>query len=205
LRWIASRQEARRLARERKHLQRIEEQALRAQGVAEDEARRQAAKEAENLVRKVRGRKQLDAEDEVRGRDVVWWMDRLIGPKLRFYAGALLLAGSILWLWQNKLLSREVVQQAADAAAGAASGSAEGTGQVQELGRGWWERAKQAQPVSLPFVPEALRRSVSNINALLAGLLLLVSAFTGQVPKVLLMFGGGCVIFVLQFFGLVWP
>jgi len=205
LRWIASRQEARRLARERKHLQRIEEQALRAQGVAEDEARRQAAKEAENLVRKVRGRKQLDPEDEVRGRDVVWWMDRLIGPKLRFYAGALLLAGSILWLWQNKLLSREVVQQAADAAAGAASGSAEGTGQVQELGRGWWERAKQAQPVSLPFVPEALRRSVSNINALLAGLLLLVSAFTGQVPKVLLMFGGGCVIFVLQFFGLVWP
>lgn len=206
LRWMAARQEARRLARERKHLQRIEEQALRAEGMAEDEARRQAAKQAENLVRKVRGRKQLEPEEEVRGRDAVWWIDRIIGPKLRFYLGALLLAGSVLWLWQNKLLTRDVVQQATQAATEAAtSGSAEGAGQVRELGKGWWERAKQAQPVSLPFVPEMLCRWVSNFNALLAGLLLVASAFTGEVPKVLLMFTAGWVVFVLQFFGLAWP
>ncbi len=206
LRWMAARQEARRLARERKHLQRVEEQALRAQGVAETDARRKAAEQAENLVRKVRGRKQLDAEDDIRGRDFVWWMDRTIGPKLRFYSGALLVAGSVLWLWQNKLLTREVVQQATQAAAEAASGGNEqGTGQVRELGRSWWQRAAQAQPVRLPFVPENVCRWVSNLNALVAGLLLLASAFTGEVPKVLVLFIGGWVVFALQFFGLAWP
>jgi hypothetical protein len=206
LRWIAARQEARRLARERKHLQRVEEQALRAQGMAEDEARRKAAQEAENLVRKVRGRKQLDPQDEIRGRDIVWWMDRIIGPKLRFYLGAVLLAGSLVWLWQNKLLSREVVQQATQAATQAASGKDDGGAeQVRELGASWWQRAQKAQPLKLPLVPEYMCRWLSNFNALLAGLLLLASAFTGEVPKVLLIFAAGCAVFALQFFGLAWP
>lgn len=206
VRWIAARQEARRQARERKHLQRVEEQALRAQGVAETDARRKAAEQAENLVRKVRGRKQLDVEDDIRGRDFVWWMDRIIGPKLRFYSGALLVAGSVLWLWQNKLLTRDVVQQATHAAAEAASDdNAQGTDQMRELGKSWWQRAAQSQPVRLPFVPESVCRWVSNLNALLAGLLLLASAFTGEVPKVLLLFIGGWVVFALQFFGLAWP
>lgn len=206
LRWITARQEARRLARERKHLQRVEEQALRAQGVAETDARRKAAEQAENLVRKVRGRRQLDVEDDIRGRDFVWWMDRTIGPKLRFYSGALLVAGSVLWLWQNKLLTREVVQQATQAAREAASGGNEqGTDQMRELGRSWRQRAAQAQPVRLPAVPEKVCRWVSNLNALGAGLLLLASAFTGEVPKVLVLFIGGWVVFALQFFGLAWP
>jgi hypothetical protein len=82
----------------------------------------------------------------------------LLGSKVRFLAGAVLLAGCLVWV-----NARDLVPQA--------------EGLLAWSGwREWWYRAEVAQPLRVPLLPALVGQVLSTCNAGLAGLLLVLSA-----------------------------
>jgi eukaryotic-like serine/threonine-protein kinase len=105
-------------------------------------------------------------------------LDVILGPRVRFLAGALLLAGCVLWINQNKLISAKEIENLASTAvktkdaSEAADAAAAKTKKVQE-------RARDAKPLDLPPIPKAVTNLFRDFNPGVAGLLLIVSAFFG--------------------------
>ncbi|QDU20270.1 serine/threonine-protein kinase [Urbifossiella limnaea] len=131
---LDARLEARRLARERKHLQRIEAKALEAEGVSKAEAKAKAAELAEGMVeqaaeatqarkegKEVSVREMVAAAKERRrpnpGKNIAgkplrsmgpkYFLNAVLGQRTRFVLGAAVFAAGLLWMSQNGLLSKD--------------------------------------------------------------------------------------------------
>lgn len=142
VRWIDAKQQARREARERRLLQKIEEKGLEARGVNLLTARRQARRAAEAMVMMAAEIKEVDRQPHaVRGQRIAIGqalrdaaakpemvlnereqgligprtdgpLNLILGPGPRFLAGALLLTGCLFWMHQNQLLTKEKLDEA---------------------------------------------------------------------------------------------
>ncbi|MFO0910825.1 MAG: serine/threonine-protein kinase [Isosphaeraceae bacterium] len=125
--------------------------------------------------------------DDRRAR-LVGLLDRVIGPKPRFLAGALLLIGCLAWMHQNNLINAEqarVLQESARRAAEAARNldtSALST-EAAALAQRAAEDARRAQGVEVTqtlqtrWLPAALAQLVSSFGAGAGGLILILSSF----------------------------
>ncbi len=117
--------------------------------------------------------------DRDRPRFLVGLANMIIGPKIRFLAGAALLAGCVAWMHQNAMISTEQATAIVDAAK---AGDVEA---LQSHAKAGVERARQvaARPtetLDLPVVPPRLLELVSSFGAGAGGLILIVSAlFSG--------------------------
>jgi hypothetical protein len=211
--WADARLEARRAAREQKHLKRIEARALEAKGVGRAEAAARAEDLAAVLVDQAgeaRRARQAGREANLRGmvkaartgrpkpgyniagkrlRDR-WLRDLLdgwFGRRLRFLLGALLVAAGLAWMNQNGVLDRPL--KAHPVVAQVADG------QVMLALTTLSE--PNDKPLALPVVPAALTAAVNSYRVPAAGLCLLASSlfffgWRSSVPGVL---GAALVVF----------
>jgi eukaryotic-like serine/threonine-protein kinase len=97
------------------------------------------------------------------------------GPKLRFLAGATLVAGCVAWMYQNAMISEE---HAAALIAAAKAGDVQAMQSHAEASVSQVRAAAARETTSLylPFVPEDLLVLVSSFGAGAAGLVLIFSA-----------------------------
>jgi eukaryotic-like serine/threonine-protein kinase len=207
--WLETRVQARRAARERKHLRAVEEKSLQAEGVQKAEAQRRAEQvadvlvdEAEEIKREVR-RPSLPAERAARMQQLLQAArrpevaysvrrerrtvrqlrrsaERLFGPRLRFVVGAVLLVGCLFWVRQNDLVSGRQLSQAAEAI----QKSGEVPKRLEELqeefqGMQKEVQAKETKPLNLAGVPTAVTSLFDSFNPGVAGVILILSAFLG--------------------------
>ncbi len=104
----------------------------------------------------------------------------LLGPKVRFLAGAALLAGCIAWMHQNAMISAE---HAAALLEAAKTGDVEALQSHAEAGVAHAREvaAQPTRPLDLPDVPPAILALVSSFGAGVGGLILIVSSlFAGM-------------------------
>jgi hypothetical protein len=97
------------------------------------------------------------------------WFDRLLGPRMRFLVGLVLLAGCAGWMHQNDLIPGQQLKQVA--------GEAVDRGDVPDVTplRNYdWNRA--TKPLNLPPLPALLTEGFASFNPGAAGLLLVLSA-----------------------------
>jgi hypothetical protein len=208
--WIDAKQEARQQAKEKKHLQEVEERSLEAAGENAAEARRKASQFAETLVgqamdfkqaarNKAFDRAQRKASlqqlfEAARRPEIAWNRPRpakrlsrqilklAFGAKIRFVVGAVLLAGCLLWIKQNELISAKQIQESA---AGVVemrnAGDLESLKEkVTEKLQGFGLPTKETEPLSLPGVPSALTGLFKSIAPGVAGIILIASALWGS-------------------------
>jgi hypothetical protein len=198
IRWFDAREEARREAHERRHLQAVEAKALQAQGMDAAQAREKAEQVADALVETAAKMKQEAARPAAAEETIarpqfreLWaaaqepesvyqrprprqagglaplghFLAGLLGPGVRFLAGAVLLAGCLLWMYQNDLLEQ-------DKLAGL-------LGKLVE-NQDFEELARSGPALELPLVPPAVTDLFSGFGPGVAGLILIVSSlFSG--------------------------
>jgi hypothetical protein len=92
--------------------------------------------------------------------------DLVLGPKVRFLLGALLLAGCIGWMYQNGRMPG----QEAGRPGGETVQQDNADGSADEI-----DQESQTQPLSLPRVPAALTDWFDGYNAGVAGFILIAS------------------------------
>ena len=102
----------------------------------------------------------------------------VLGPKVRFLAGAVLLAGSIAWMHQNAMISAEHASGLVEAArsgdlTAVKSHALSGVAHARE------KAARPTEVLDLPGVPRDLLAVVSSFGAGTGGLILIVSSFVG--------------------------
>jgi serine/threonine protein kinase len=104
----------------------------------------------------------------------------LLGPKVRFLAGAALLAGCVAWMHQNAMISAE---HAAALVEAAKAGDVEAIQSHAEAGvaHARQRAALPTRPLELPDVPPALLVLVSSFGAGVGGLILIVSSLLGGI------------------------
>lgn len=100
----------------------------------------------------------------------------LLGPKVRFLAGAVLLAGCVAWMHQNAMISAE---HAAALVEAAKAGDVDAIQSHAEAGVAHARQmaAQPTRPLDLPNAPPALLTLVSSFGAGVGGLILIVSSF----------------------------
>jgi len=165
--WLEARLEARRLAKERKFLQKVEAKALEAEGVSAKDAQQQAEAMAAELVEQKA--EVATARKEGKEADIVKAMfakarankrpkpgynlagvklqnthtkdffNEWFGRRLRFALGAVLFAAGLLWMQQNNLLKREnnIIEHLVN---------------LDFTGAKAWLEAKDAKPLSVASV-----------------------------------------------------
>lgn len=205
VRWIDVRVEAKKLARERRHLAVIEEMGLRASGVEPEEARRQAEQKTAVLMAKVKKPGRIKTDERTRGPLWLRVAGKVVGPEVRFFGGAVLIAASLLWAHQNHIVSSEELKSAADAALEQAQQGQVNEGQMQatkQMAGSWLQRARAAKPLELPLVPISLTAMVSHLCAAAAGLLLVISSFQESRNTVLALGVAALAIFAGHWAGL---
>ena len=111
------------------------------------------------------------------------WLVAIVGPKPRFLAGAILMAGFLAWVHQNEIITREQLLALKEATTKAAE-----SGDIQALRDAKIEikmdRPTQALKVDLPRSPANASRVLGLFNGFgpgVAALILLVSSFFGGV------------------------
>jgi eukaryotic-like serine/threonine-protein kinase len=104
----------------------------------------------------------------------------LLGPKVRFLAGAALLAGCVAWMHQNAMISAE---HAAALVEAAKTGDVEAIQTHAEAGVAHAREAaaQPTRPLDLPDVPPALLALVSSFGAGVGGLILIFSSLFGGI------------------------
>ncbi len=143
------------------------------------EAMRQAAVKAESvLLEHERG--VLDDRSAPRNRTklLAKLASVAFGPKIRFLAGAVLLAGCIAWMHQNAMISAEHAKALVEAAK---TGDLDAV-QTHALSGVAHAREKAAMPtqiLDLPVLPPAVLAALSSFGAGAGGLILIVSSFVG--------------------------
>ncbi len=188
LRSIDARLAALRRAQERRHLEKVEERSLRAQGKSAAEAQAIAAQLTEALISDAlairntmapgmppttsnpavqRARRRQMVRDALTtaprrgiplGRMLERFAEPVAGSAVRFFAGVLLLAGFALWLRQNGMWSQE-------------AGGWEAWAKI-------WSGDPAFRPLYLPMVPQAITALASGLGAGVAGMVLLMSSFS---------------------------
>jgi hypothetical protein len=128
------------------------------------------------------------------------WAGLFLGPSVRFLLGAALLTGCILWVKQNKIITRErlatlsttVKDQSSDIVGGVDATKI--TGAAQNV----VDTSVQSKPLDLPMVPSFLTRLFDGWAPGIAGAMLVLSAFFSGpslgiflVPAALITFLGG--------------
>jgi serine/threonine protein kinase len=199
--WLDRKLRSQREARQRKQLQAVEERALKAQGIEAAQARQRAELLARNMVAQGAELKQALARGDTRQlrglfqaarrpadlstlRDERSTADRLegvldgvLGPRLRFLAGVVLLAGCLLWVHQNQLISVKDVQKAAEGIdiskltdlEKISEEAAKGTASLGVT-------EKETKPLDLPAVPAFITNRFDSFYPGVAGLVLLISS-----------------------------
>ena len=104
--------------------------------------------------------------------------DVILGPRVRFIAGAVLLAGCGLWINQNKLISAKEIKSLGSTAVNTQDAS-EAADVAADKAKQIQERAREAKPLDLPPVPRTITKLFRDFNPGVAGLLLIVSSFFG--------------------------
>jgi serine/threonine protein kinase len=173
--WINARIQAQREAKEKKHLQAVEEKALKAQGLQAPEARRKAEQLAEALVDEATEiKKTVRLPDDNRAKlrrlvqaarapDVsiygferkrsIWkpfapLVNLVLGPTMRFLVGAALFTGCLLWIHQNRLISSQQIKESAESLKDLDVGKLkEGLADVDKLKE---ELAEKTQALKIP-------------------------------------------------------
>jgi len=104
------------------------------------------------------------------------------GPRARFLAGAVLLAGSLVWMEQNRIISAE---EAKRAVLSATEDREKGVTEAGDIGRklvasvqGIKDAATETRPLSLPFLSPGLARRLDGFGLGVGGLILVLSAAT---------------------------
>ncbi|HEV3342556.1 MAG TPA: serine/threonine-protein kinase [Pirellulales bacterium] len=182
VRWIDARVTAKKLARERKHLAAMEEMGLRATGVEPAEAKRLAEEKTKVLIAKVKSAR-VKATEEPSGNRWMRMLGRLVGPQVRFFGGAAVLALSLLWAHQNQLIRAEELQSVGESAMQQAQQGQVDDSQVEttkKLAGSWLERARKAKPLELPLVPTSITGFFSHLCVAGAGLLLVISSIQSR-------------------------
>jgi hypothetical protein len=227
--WIEAKQQARQEARQRRHLKAVEAKALEAAGMDAAEASNQAEAMAEAIVARAAAVKREaaqqadrdDAQARARMKSLVaaarepkslYTADRdeprrrgpgllsgllgmVLGARVRFLLGAVILAGFLLWLHQNEMLRSDRLTKLGEDVAGKADvqkGIAEIEQKFAGLGR----------PLELPMVPASVAVWFSSLNAGVAGLLLVLSAFFHGWKVSLLVLPGAAVTLAGHYFGI---
>lgn len=190
--WIDANGQARKEARERKHLQKVEAKALEAQGVDAAEAKQKAAQVAEVMVHQAAEIKKEaakepnpDAEqpqapmrqllETAQQPQTVYNVEMprklstltpanllagLLGAKVRFLAGAVLLAVFAFWLFQNNDGDRLLTELAAAVEA-----------------HDWGKLDRPGAPLAM--LPSPIEGIFQGFAPAIAGLILIASAFLG--------------------------
>jgi hypothetical protein len=140
-------------------------------------ALREAARKPENvLVEHERGL--IPDRESDRAGILAKLAGMVLGPKIRFLAGACLLAGSIAWMHQNALISAEHANALVEAAK---AGDIDAIGAHAQAGVAHAREgaAKPTETLDLPVVPPALLALVSSFGAGVGGLILIATSFVG--------------------------
>lgn len=208
---IEARLRARREASERALLQRIEERSLVAQGVNLVTARRKAHRSADAMVTvagelrasstaggrvawtamkaMIQAAERPDSvlsharsDDRSERRSLLPLLDFVIGPRLRFLVGGLLVAGCLAWMDQNGLISRRQITESVRTAAvkrdggQALKGAKEIGGEVAANVRNVLDRKRQTDALRLSILPASVTGLFHDFGSGVAGLILLVSS-----------------------------
>lgn len=123
--------------------------------------------------------------DDRRGGFLRLVLSMVLGPRPRFLAGALLIAGSALWIHQNELVTteqmrgvaREAVSAAREGDLGAAADIAKRATEEAKKVRARAAKQVHRKPLVLPMLPAPLATILSTFGAGFGGLILLVSSF----------------------------
>jgi serine/threonine protein kinase len=205
--WIDSRQKARRAAKEKKHLQEVEEQFLRARGIDPAQARMRAEQMARTMVGQAAEFKSALAQGRVAGARSLFQsarrpegaynlqgervsaterltdlLDMIIGPKVRFLVGALLVTGCLLWVNQNQKIYQQKLKEIQETAAHLNVSDIQDT--TAKLQEGLVKSTEgleglKSEPLSLPVVPGFITSWFDSFSPGIAGLILIFSAFFG--------------------------
>ncbi|MBI1900879.1 MAG: serine/threonine protein kinase [Planctomycetia bacterium] len=206
VRWIDGRLLARRQNKDRKMLRKVQVASLQAQGIPAAEAQRRAENMAQSIVeqaaelRAEQARPKTDETPEAKRARIkamlaaarrgegdpqktATFAERLglivapLSAKARFLAGALLLAGCVLWAHQNQLLptstkEAEEMQRSAAKTLVEMGKTAAATGEIPHAPK----NGAATKPLALSVVPAFVTGFFDSFNAGIAGALLLFSA-----------------------------
>jgi hypothetical protein len=215
--WLDARLRARHEARERQVLRASEQKGLEAQGVAAKEAEARAEQTADAVVGRAPAWPEgqplppvsdllgLPVRPEVapppagaaRRRALARFRERtldlLLGPRVRFLVGLVLLAGCAGWMYQNDLIPGEQLKKVAGEAVDRLD-----LPDVTPLQDFPW--TKETKPLSLPLVPAVLTDVFASFNPGAAGLILVLSALLRGGRITLFGWAGAILAFVGQWF-----
>jgi hypothetical protein len=104
------------------------------------------------------------------GPDVSWIRNLLSGPRTRFLLGAVLLAGFLVWVHQNEIVSSEQIKDVATKAF-------ENPETLRNARIDVHLPAGATKPLQTTFLPGAIARLFRGFNPGVAGLLLILTAF----------------------------
>jgi hypothetical protein len=142
---------------------------------ARDEEEEDSAEKMRNLVKAARRPRQHFGLDEAPPPSLTKTLGKainglgylLLGPQIRFAAGAVLLLGCLLWLNQNDRLAWEKLQPTLVAHLNLS--------QDAQKTLGVEASSATLKDLTLPAVPESITQWVSSFNAGVAGLILILS------------------------------
>jgi hypothetical protein len=114
----------------------------------------------------------VEKERGLIGTDPSFVRELLFGPRTRFLLGAALVAGFLLWVRQNEIVSGEQLKDVAVKAI-------ESPDHLEALRNARIDvhLNRAARPLELPFLPRSIARLFQGIPPGVAGLILLLSAF----------------------------
>jgi len=126
----------------------------------------------------------------------------LVGWKLRFVVGSLLIVGGVLWIQQN--LNPEVIQEATSATQVRDLHAAKEEGEkLLNLVKSMANPEVVWSPLKLKLLPDELGLLFNHINPLVAGLILIVSIFFSGILRAMLFTLAAAVAFLGDKFGVI--
>ncbi len=131
----------------------------------------------------------------------VAWLDAATSPRVRFLLGFLLLIGSLAWARQNQIISTTEVRELTEAVQNVDSFNDLGNA-LEEPGQRLRERTTTAAPLQVQEGPPFLSRIFQDLNAPVAALILLGSAFVHGRLVALLTLGAAVVALFGAEFGI---
>ncbi len=210
--WMDAKLKSRKEVKDKKHLEAVEARALEAKGVGETQARQEAKRTAEELVAQEVVVQGLTAPGDRAARALGTGggrarrtiarrqhLDLLLGARVRFVLGAILVVACALWMNQNGMIRGSEIKQAIGAQrsrmrrALAERGMTWVTGEVEEGDESGLPGAQSGEespeesvgpaehettPLKIPLVPQSIRsRFFNSFSAVIAGLILVMSIF----------------------------
>ena len=224
LRWIDRVRFARDEVRERKHLESIEARMLEAQGIDREQAKEEAHETAAHMVHQAaeikdaevhRTRGEIDLESQLqhepvnvgnilrspgrpsrtrkaKARPYRFRFDAIFGWRMRFVLGVLLLAGGVLWERQHLDSFRQAPDEnlVSDNTDSPKKKETVFVGILKEF-----VAQEESKPLTDSFLPGFVARCFDHINPLIAGLLVLLSVFSGTDLKAKMLLLAAAVVF----------